>query len=285
VPDNRSVDLGAHLPLLSLNGEDLSSERVRGVAETARDCGFAGLAANDHLVFQRPWLDGPTALASVIDCSGAMTLATTASLVVVRGPAATAKALAAIDLLSDGRLIAAIGAGSSPRDYEAVGVPFAERWVRYDEALVALRVLLRELAPARPAIPLWVASWGSKAGLRRVAKAGDGWLASAYNTTPERFGTALEQLGRVPNALATMWTWITDDQADAERVLRDVLAPLLGRDAEDLRGRVCIGPPEHCAELLSRFAGAGCGRVYLWPLGDERRQLERIAAEVMPALA
>jgi alkanesulfonate monooxygenase SsuD/methylene tetrahydromethanopterin reductase-like flavin-dependent oxidoreductase (luciferase family) len=283
--DNPAVDLGVHLPLLSFDGEDLSSERVRGVAETARDCGFAALAANDHLVFQRPWLDGPTALASVIDCSGAMTLATTASLVVVRGPAAVAKALAAIDLLSGGRLIAAAGAGSSPRDYEAVGVPFAERWARYDEALIELRALLRgpAFAPSRPGIPLWVASWGSEAGLRRVQRAGDGWLASAYNTTPERFGQARTRLGELPTALATMWTWVTDDAADAERVLRDVLAPLLGRAARELRERTCIGPPERCAELLSRYADAGCGRVYLWPLGDERRQLERIAGEVAPA--
>jgi alkanesulfonate monooxygenase SsuD/methylene tetrahydromethanopterin reductase-like flavin-dependent oxidoreductase (luciferase family) len=285
VPDNRRVDLGAHLPLLAFDGEDLSAERVSGVAETARDCGFAALAANDHLLFQRPWLDGPTALASVIERSGAMTLATTASLAVVRGPVAVAKALAAIDLLAGGRLIAAIGAGSSRRDYEAVGVPFEERWARYDAALIELRALLRELEPARPAIPLWVASWGSKAGLLRVAAAGDGWLSSAHNTTPERFGAALTDLGDMPNALATMWTWVTDDRAGAERVLRDVLAPLLGRPLDDLRATACIGPPEHCAELLSRYADAGCRRVYLWPLGDERRQLERIAGEVAPALS
>jgi len=278
------VDLGVHLPLVSFDGEPLASERVGVVAETARECGFAALAANDHLLFQRPWLDGPTALARVIERSGAMTLAMTASLAVVRGPVTVAKSLAAIDLLSGGRLIAAIGAGSSQRDYEAVGVPFAERWARYDAALVDLRALLRELQPARPAIPLWVASWGSKAGLRRVATAGDGWLASAYNTTPERFGAGLEQLGAMPNALATMWTWVTDDPADAERVLRDVLAPLVRRDPGELRTATCIGPPEHCAQLLSRYAEAGCRRVYLWPLGDERRQLERIASEVRPAL-
>ena len=34
----------------------------------------------------------------------------------------------------------------------------------------------------------------------------------------------------------------------------------------------------HCAELLARYAEAGCERVYLWPLGDEPRQLELIAA-------
>ena len=79
-----------------------------------------------------------------------------------------------------------------------------------------------------------------------------------------------------------MWTWVTDTQEEGERALATVLAPLLGRDPDDLRDRVCVGPPAHCAELLSRYAAAGCGRVYLWPLGDEARQLERFACEVWP---
>jgi alkanesulfonate monooxygenase SsuD/methylene tetrahydromethanopterin reductase-like flavin-dependent oxidoreductase (luciferase family) len=141
------------------------------------------------------------------------------------------------------------------------------------------------LSPIARRIELWVASWGSEAGLRRVAAAGDGWLASAYNTTPERFRAANERLGAPPNALATMWTWISDDPADVRLMLRDVLAPLLGRDPDELRARVCVGPPEACSELLSGYAAAGCDRVYLWPLGDERRQLERIAGEVAPAIS
>jgi hypothetical protein len=47
---------------------------------------------------------------------------------------------------------------------------------------------------------------------------------------------------------------------------------------------VCVGSPEHCAELLSRYADAGCQRVYLWPLGDEPRQLKLAAAEVAPRI-
>jgi alkanesulfonate monooxygenase SsuD/methylene tetrahydromethanopterin reductase-like flavin-dependent oxidoreductase (luciferase family) len=153
-----------------------------------------------------------------------------------------------------------------------------------------------ELAPGprqRGGVPLWVGSWGSRAGLARVARAGDGWLASAYNTTPERFSAArtglaraLEDRGRdadgFPNALATMWTWVSNDRAEGDRVLAEVLAPLLNRDPEELRGQVCIGPAEHCAELLSRYAQAGCQRVYLWPLGEEQRQLELVASEVAP---
>ena len=161
-----------------------------------------------------------------------MALATTASMAVVRGPVALAKTLAAIDVLSEGRLVAALGPGSSARDYEIVGIPFEERWKRFDEAIAVLRALLKgeplpeelryysvppgvELAPGplqQGGVPLWIGSWGSKAGLARVARAGDGWLASAYNTTPERFSTARAALasalgdrGRSRTASPTRW--------------------------------------------------------------------------------
>ncbi len=296
------MELGVHLPLMPFGEEPLSLGRLTRAVDAARDCGFSAVSANDHFVFQTAWLDGPTALASVIERSGRMTLATTVALAVLRGPVPLAKALAAIDILSEGRLVAAVGPGSSKRDYDAVGLDFDERWKLFDEAIDTLRALLGgesppvELAPAPTGpVPLWIGSWGSEAGLARVARAGDGWLASAYNTTPERFAVAranlaraLERRGRdadgFPNALATMWTWVTDDRADGDRVLRDVLAPLLGRDPDELREQVCVGPVGHCAQLLSRYAQAGCQRVYLWPLGDERRQLERVAGDLLPML-
>jgi alkanesulfonate monooxygenase SsuD/methylene tetrahydromethanopterin reductase-like flavin-dependent oxidoreductase (luciferase family) len=288
------MDLGVHLPLMQFGEAALTRERLADAVDAARDCGFAAVSANDHFVFQTPWLDGPTALASVIDRSGGLTLATTIALAALRGPVPLAKALTAIDILSNGRLIAALGPGSSQRDYEVLGVPFEERWKRFDDALVVLRALLRgetapgglELAPApsRP-IPLWIGSWGSRAGLARVVRWGDGWLASAYNTTPERFAAGRERLpDGFPNALATMWTWVAKDSAEGERVLADVLAPLLRRDPAELGAQVCVGPVEHCAELLARYARAGCERVYLWPLGDERRQLELVAGEVAPLI-
>jgi alkanesulfonate monooxygenase SsuD/methylene tetrahydromethanopterin reductase-like flavin-dependent oxidoreductase (luciferase family) len=289
------VELGVHLPLMQFGDEPVSAQRIRAAVDAARDCGFAAVSANDHLVFQTPWLDGPAALASVIERSGEMSLATTVALAVVRGTVPLAKALAAIDVLSEGRLIAGVGPGSSAADYAAAGIPFEERWKRFDEAVAALRALLRgeaaagvELAPApvQPGgVPVWIGSWGSDAGLARVARLGDGWLASAYNTTPERFAAARAALPEgFPNALATMWTWVAKDGAEGDRVLADVLAPILGREPDALRMQVCVGTAEHCAELLHRYAQAGCDRVYLWPLGDERRQLELVASDVAPVI-
>jgi alkanesulfonate monooxygenase SsuD/methylene tetrahydromethanopterin reductase-like flavin-dependent oxidoreductase (luciferase family) len=286
---------------MEFGDEGQSLARLTGAVDAARECGFAAVSANDHFLFQAPWLDGPTALAAVIERSGAMELATTIALVALRGAVPLAKTLAALDLLSDGRVVAGVGPGSSERDYDAIGVPYEERWERFDEATAQLRSLLRDdsqLAPAprRPGgIPLWIGSWGSKAGLRRVARLGDGWLASAYNTTPEVFAAAKQSLsehlrahgkdpGGFPNAVATMWTWISEDARDTDRVLREVLAPMLRRDPEDLRDQLCIGSAEKCAELLSRYARAGAERVYLWPLGDEPRQIELAATAVLPAV-
>ena len=122
------MEYGAHLPQL----EPIDVAGLTSYARTARGLGFRALSANDHLVFQRPWLDGIVALASVVEASGDLTLATTVSLPVVRGPAALAKAAAALDLLSGGRLVLGVGPGSSRADYDLAGVDFEERWPRFD---------------------------------------------------------------------------------------------------------------------------------------------------------
>jgi alkanesulfonate monooxygenase SsuD/methylene tetrahydromethanopterin reductase-like flavin-dependent oxidoreductase (luciferase family) len=252
----------------------------------------------------------------LIDESEGMRLATTVSLPVLRGPAQLAKSLAAIDVLSGGRLVVGVGPGSSAGDYAAAGIRFDQRWARFDEAVRALRALLHcdtagfegefhstrgvVLEPRcvqRPGPPIWIASWGSPAGLRRVARLGDGWLASAYNTTPGRFSEDLGRLsdalrlaGRPPesfsSAIATTWLHVTEDQSSAERILADVLAPMLNRPVETMRDLpLPIGPAEVCAERLAAFVAAGARRIFVWPLGDEVRQLERFRERVVPLIA
>ena len=183
--------------------------------------------------------------------------------------------------------------------------PFDERWGRFDKATAILRALLRRKSRARGAtspsrtprtaapgggVPLWIGSWGSAAGLRRVARLGDGWLASAYNTTPEpsrrrrptlprssagrprsdrlperarRCGPGSPRTSARPTAsCATSW----DRCCGAIRTVRDQL---------------CVGPAERCAELLSRYAEAGCGRV---PVAARREPAGRAGRDrVLPA--
>jgi probable F420-dependent oxidoreductase len=308
------MEFGVHLPLISFMGEQRSLDDLIAVTRAADDLGYTHVCANDHLVFSRPWLDGPTALAAVLAHSGRMTLATTVAVPVLRGPAATAKILAAIDLLSGGRLMVGLGPGSSARDYELVGLRFEERWKRLDEAVQVLRAYWRgdniafegtfyssgdfalEPTPAqRPGPPIWIGSWGSAAGLKRVARLADGWLASGYNTTPDLFAQAwsdvqaeLAARGRdatgFPNGIATMWCYVTEDRARAEAMLADMLAPLLNRPVEPLRSILPIGSAEECARKVLAYERAGAQRIFLWPLADERAQLETFRERVVPLI-
>jgi alkanesulfonate monooxygenase SsuD/methylene tetrahydromethanopterin reductase-like flavin-dependent oxidoreductase (luciferase family) len=309
------VDFGAHLPLMDFGGHPFSLAHLTDYVEVARRLGFAAVSANDHLVFAVPWLDGPTALAVALGHSGGLALTTSVSLPVVRGPVPLAKTLGAIDRLSGGRLVVAVGPGSSARDYAAVGIDYAERWGRLDEAIQALRALWRrddepfvgryystegvdlQPAPTRPTgPPIWLGTWGSDAGLRRAARLGDGWLASAYNTTPDGFADAWSQLrgllaerGRdadaFPNALATMWCYITESRSEADEIFRTRLTPTIHRPEEMLRERLPVGPADAFAQKLVAFRDAGVQRVFIWPVHDERRQLELFAEKVRPAVA
>lgn len=304
------MDVGVHLPQVRGSGEEVDHSRLNDIVSAAGTLGFAAISANDHFAFHRPWLDGPTLLAAVAEHADPLELATTIALPSLRGPVQLAGMLTTLATLAPGRVIAGVGAGSSAVDHQLAGVPFDERWQRFDVSVRVLRTLLRgdpppadwakrltnaDLATPPVPVPVWVASWGSRAGLRRVAQLGDGWLASAYNTTPDAFARARRRLAEdpalhrrglndLPAALATMWTWIDDDEARAERVLTDVLAPLVRRSPDELRDRVCVGTPARCAELVSAYAQAGCSRVYFWPVMHEVSQLHRLARDVLPQI-
>ena len=308
------MDFGLHLPLMDFGDNPFTLDHLITYAETGQELGFHGLAANDHLIYSKPWLDGPTALAAVLSHSGHMDLATTVSLPIVRGPIPLAKSLGAIDRLSGGRLIACVGPGSSARDYAAVGIPFDERWKRLDEAIQTLRVLwnreskvftgnfydtegitLEPFPVQKSGPPIWVGSWGSKAGLQRVARLADGWLASGYNATPELFAKGWQQLqeflvtagkepSSFPNAMATMWLYITENEAESERILVEVLAPVLNRPVAELREWLPIGSAQNCAEKLAAYRNVGVQRVYLWPLANELEQIKIFMKQVVPLM-
>ena len=308
------MDFGAHLPLMDFGNNPYTLEHLIAYARTADRLGFKALAANDHMVYSVPWLDGPTALAAVMAHSGSMSLTTTVALPVVRGPVQLAKSIGAIDRLSGGRTIVAVGPGAQRRDYEAVGLDFDERWARFDEAITMLRTLWRDdeepfvgtfyssegidmrPRPARPdGPPIWVGSWGSVAGIRRTARLGDGWLASAYNTTPAEFADGWARLRALlagsnrevdsfPNGLSTMWFYLTDDPDEAERVFRQRLVPYIDRPEAVLRDRLPVGSAAAFAERLAAYRNAGVQRVFIWPLADEVNQLERFCEMVLPLL-
>jgi alkanesulfonate monooxygenase SsuD/methylene tetrahydromethanopterin reductase-like flavin-dependent oxidoreductase (luciferase family) len=131
--------------------------------------------------------------------------------------------------------------------------------------------------------------------LRRVARLGDGWLASAYNTTPKIFTQALADLGTMlsdagrdpsqfPNSLATMMFNVAEDEAAAE-FLTKAAASSLDRSPEETGERLMFGSPEQLAKKVAAYEQAGLQRMFLWPIdADPDSQIQRFADQVMPLL-
>lgn len=304
------MEFGVHLPLIDFGGNPQSIDHLRSYVRRAEQLGFTTVAANDHLWFPGAWLDGLVALSSIIGDSGDMRLATTVGLPVVRGPVPFAKAIAAIDRLSGGRTVVAVGPGSLSIDYDLVGLDFDERWKRLDDVVPALRALWRgdqsftgryystagvELlpTPAQPdGPPIWIGSWGSDVGLRRVARIADGWLASAYNISATDFSSAWERVRSMrddgapllTNALGTMWFHVGDTAQEADEVFRTRLLPLQHTPEATLRERLLFGEPAELAEKVHALAEAGVQNIFLWPVTDEERQIERFCEHVRSRL-
>ena len=293
--------LGVHLPLADLGDGLPTAEDLRSYLRTARDLGFSSVAANDHLTWPRAWLDGPTTLASVMAAAGDMTLMTSITLPVIRHPMVVAKALTTLAALAHGPVIGGLAPGSSRSDYAAVGIPFEQRWARFDEAFRLVRALVHgeerpnpgtfysaqpPLSPVPDPVPqVWFGSWGSDRRLMTMSAAADGWLASGYNTTPSQYAETRSRLDRYlhaagrqpahfPDAVATTWLYITDNARDAHRILTDVLAPTLNRDPAQLT-HLPIGSTEHCTQVLGEYADAGAREILLWPVRDAPHQLQR----------
>lgn len=136
------IKFGVHIPVMGLYGKEPTKEQIISLVQHAEVLGYDSLSVNDHIVFHTSWLDAIGALSVVAACTTRILVGTSILNIVVRNPIICAKALAAIDILSSGRLFAGVGPGSHRGDYDACGIDFNERWPRFSEALEVLVMLL-----------------------------------------------------------------------------------------------------------------------------------------------
>jgi alkanesulfonate monooxygenase SsuD/methylene tetrahydromethanopterin reductase-like flavin-dependent oxidoreductase (luciferase family) len=290
--------------------QQFTKEQIISLAQYAEALGYDSLSVNDHIVFNTSWLDAISTLSAVAASTTRILIGTSILNIVVRNPVVCAKALAAVDILSSGRLFAGVGPGSSRGDYDACGIDFSERWPRFSEALEILGILLSSddnssigrpfdykgkyyalkgisLTPKpvqKPHPPIYVGSWGSDVGLKRLAKYSNGWMASAYNITPakfkERWNFLLayrKSLGKeeepFDNSVMSMFGYISDDKDKVHRVVKDILSPALGRSAEDLEQMLLFGSLDECLRKIRNLADAGVKRIHFWPVLDYEDQI------------
>jgi len=110
---------------------------------------------------------------------------------------------------------------------------------------------------------------------------------------PDQFAAALAKLrdqlkifgkdpASFPNAVATMFMYITEDKSETERVLSETLTALLNRPVDQLRERLLVGSPEVCAETLAAYKTVGVQRVFVWPIKDAIEQVRTFQQKVAP---
>jgi alkanesulfonate monooxygenase SsuD/methylene tetrahydromethanopterin reductase-like flavin-dependent oxidoreductase (luciferase family) len=302
-------------------GNPFSRDQILSFAQKAESLGYDSLSVNDHVVFRTSWLDAISTLSAVAAITNEIKLGTSILNIVVRNPVICAKALSTIDILSSGRLFAVgVGPGSHKGDYDICGIPFEERWKRFTEALQVLEIVWNKnkeqenstltnysgkyyrfekvsVQPEpfqKPHPPIYIGSWGSsEAGLKRVAKYGDGWMASAYNITPDKFKVKWkillsyrQALGKdiqsFENSVMSMFGYIDNDRNRAHRMAKDVLSPALGRPTEELESLLLFGSPDHCLEKIRALSEAGVKRIHFWPVSDYLEQIEIFRNEIVP---
>jgi alkanesulfonate monooxygenase SsuD/methylene tetrahydromethanopterin reductase-like flavin-dependent oxidoreductase (luciferase family) len=124
----------------------------------------------------------------------------------MRNPLIVAKAAQTMAVMSGDRVVLGVGSGWLAEEFAALGVPFAGRGARTDEAIGIVRQLGREgvvewrgahydipkvsVLPARP-VPIYVGG-ESEAALRRAALLGDGYLSTLRTRA-----TLLKRLARI----------------------------------------------------------------------------------------
>jgi probable F420-dependent oxidoreductase len=234
------------------------------MARAAEEVGFDSIWVGDHLLYRGdgrpergPW-DAWTLLAGLAGATERVALGPLVACTAFRRPGLLARAAAAVDELSGGRLVLGLGAGWNEPEFRAFGIPFGDRVARFAEALQIIShlfdgervtfagehetvndaVLLP--APARRP-PVMVGATGPRmlaAALPHV----DAWNTwfDVYGNTPEGFAElnakvdqAAHAAGRDPSEIErSACALVVLDRGAGERPIPDGMAPVEGSAEE-----------------------------------------------------
>ncbi len=287
--------VGLMLPTVA-NTEDgrVDPGRVIEAARRAEAAGFDGVYVGDHLVHPRPLLESVVTLSAIATSTDRVSIGPCVMLISLRQPVVLARQLATLSCFAPGRLRIGVGVGGEyPGEFDAAGVPLAERGRRMESALLELRALLVRSPGAACEVPMLVAG-RSNLSLRRAAKYGDGWIG--YLLSPDSFARRRSFLmaervrGGRPELFSTGMVLPVHPDADATGARARAAAGWAKVTANETSfpDRLFVaGPPDHLVDQLRCYWEAGCTEMMLGLVDQGAAyldQLDMLAAEVLPKL-
>jgi alkanesulfonate monooxygenase SsuD/methylene tetrahydromethanopterin reductase-like flavin-dependent oxidoreductase (luciferase family) len=276
-----NVDPTAHDPSWPL--------RLSRVIEQA---GLEYIGIQDH-PYNAGFLDTWTLIATLLQATERVHMFPNVANLPLRPPAMLAKAAATLDVLSGGRVELGLGAGAFREGIEAMGGPGrgggesiealeeavriihafwgGSRTLRFEGKYYTIKGAHPGPQPAHP-IGLWLGSYGPRS-LGLTGRLADGWLPSSSYAPP----------GRLPE----MQQRISDAALAAGRLPQDIrrIYNVMGFITDGPVQGLFTGPVDYLVDELTRLAvEVGMDTFIYWPADDRLRQIERFAAEVVPAV-
>lgn len=281
--------------------------------EAAERLGFDSVWIAEHYTPDDGWWPAsPVALAAVAARTDTIRVGSSVFVTPLYDPVWLANAVAMLDVISDGRFVAGLGAGYDPVEFAAFGVPRGERvgrtieaidlckrlWteerVTFDGAFVDVEDYGIDPRPVQaPRPPVWLGAWGDYL-LEQAATRADAWLPGAVadrETLAERMALYDAHREAPPDARPLLRDIVVaDTDAEARRIAERRLAPKYRRYAErghrffeDFEGTdfaafaedmVIMGAPATCAAAIEGYREA---------LGIDHLILRFAHAEMGPA--
>lgn len=294
----------------------IALRRFDAVADEAREAeeqGYQFFTAGEHVFFHGPITNGLVSLASAAGATQRIKLMSSITLVPLYPAALLAKQIATLDIVSGGRFHLGVGVGGEfAPEFEACGVPVAERGARTDEALAVMKRLWTEdevsfagrfttlggvtLDPKpvqRPHPPIWV-SGRSRGAMKRAARHGTGWLPYMY--TPEKLAESLATIASLGEAREApvrpglfIFFAVHEERKRAIQMATERLSRQYNQDFSKLVGKYALaGDPDDCIARLREYVDAGAETVVLTaacPGHYTRANQQLLARAVLPAFS
>jgi probable F420-dependent oxidoreductase len=274
----------------------------------AEELGFHSAWTQEQILGPAPTLSPLGAMSYAAACTERLRLGCAVFVTPLHNPVHLAKAIATVDHLSHGRVEIGVGTGGRRRPFAAFGIGADGLVTRFTEGVALMKACWTEheinfdgrfwqvqgasMQPKpvqRPYPPIWFGGNHPNA-LRRAARIADGFIGAGSQST-EQFAeqvqvlrAALVELEREEASFALakrVYIHIDDDREHADRILAEALTDHYGRGGPWDVG--VVGSSRDCIDGLREVASAGAELILLNPLVDDREQMERLAAEVVPA--